>query len=69
MMKVGDLVKYSPTARDIRDEPRCSTWLKGIGIVTETRPGRPAQARVSFPNDGVHAWMFKETLEIISETR
>jgi hypothetical protein len=62
MMKVGDLVKYSaPRGR--------STWLKGIGVVTETNLDRPAHVRVSFPNVGVHAWMFKETLEVLNETR
>ena len=69
MMKVGDLVKYSPSLRDIRDEPRCRTWLKGIGVITEIKLNRPAHVRVSFPNDGVHPWMLKETLEVLNETR
>ena len=69
MMKVGDLVRYSPSSRDIRDEPRCKTWLKGIGVITETKLSRPAHVRVSFPNEGVHAWMFKQKLEVLSETR
>ena len=62
MMKVGDLVKYSaPQGID--------TWLKGIGVVTETKLDRPAQVRVSFPSEGLHAWMFKETLVILNENR
>ena len=62
MMKVGDLVRYCPP--DGR-----KTWLKGLGVITETKGYTHRQVRVSFPNSGTHAWMFKQNLEVVSETR
>jgi|7_EtaG_2_1085326.scaffolds.fasta_scaffold152281_2 hypothetical protein len=64
MMKVGDLVRYCPP--DGRN-----TWLKGLGVITDTRDytDGDTQVRVSFPNSGTHAWMFKANLKVINEAR